>query len=142
MNRRNTVVPEPGVPLLLRILYFFLFGWWATGVWINVAWLLNATIIGLPLGVWMLNRVPVVLTLRPTRRLIVAYERGRRIEIRTEGLPQHAWPLRLIYFVLIGWWLSLVWANLAWIISATVIGLPLGIWMFNRLPALTTLMRT
>jgi uncharacterized membrane protein YccF (DUF307 family) len=142
MSRTDRVVPEPGVPLLLRILYFFLFGWWATGVWINVAWLLNATIIGLPLGVWMLNRVPIVLTLRPTRRIIVAYERGERVEIRTEGLPQQAWPLRLIYFVLIGWWLSLVWANLAWIISATVIGLPLGIWMFNRLPALTTLMRT
>ena len=54
------------MPLLLRILYFFLFGWWATGVWINVAWFLNATIIGLPLGLWMLNRVPQVLTLRPT----------------------------------------------------------------------------
>ena len=72
-NRRA----EPGVPLLLRILYFFLFGWWATGVWINVAWFLNATIIGLPLGVWMLNRVPQVLTLRPTRQVVVAYEPWR-----------------------------------------------------------------
>jgi uncharacterized membrane protein YccF (DUF307 family) len=127
--------------LLIRILYFVFFGWWATGVWINVAWLLNATIIGLPLGVWMLNRVPQILTLRPARQLLVTDQRGEKVVVRTQGLPQHPWPIRLIYFLLIGWWLSLVWANLAWVISATVIGLPLGIWMFNRLPALTTLMR-
>lgn len=138
MSRTKAVVQEPGVPLLLRILYFFLFGWWATGVWVNVAWFLNATIVGLPLGVWMLNRVPQVLTLRPVKQVVVM----DRAHIHTTGLPQHTWPLRLVYFVLMGWWLSLVWSNLAWVICATVIGLPLGIWMFNRLPALTTLMRT
>ena len=142
MARREAVVQEAAIPLLLRILYFFLFGWWATGVWILVAWLLNITVIGLPLGVWMLNRVPQVLTLRPARQVLVAYERGEGVEFRTEGLPQPPWPIRLLYFVVIGWWLSLLWAIVAWVISATVIGLPLGVWMFNRLPALTTLLRT
>lgn len=142
MSRTGVVVQEAGVPLLLRILYFFLFGWWATGVWINAAWLLNLTIIGLPLGVWMLNRVPQVLTLRPTKQVLVAYERGEQIQLRSEGIPQHPWMLRLIYFVLIGWWLSWLWANAGWIISLTIIGLPLGIWMLNRVPAITTLMRT
>ncbi len=142
MSQTRKVVQEPSVPLLLRILYFFLFGWWATGVWINIAWFLNAIIIGLPLGVWMLNRVPQVLTLRSSRQVVVAYGEGEAVRIRTEGLPQRGWLLRLIYFVLIGWWLSFLWANAAWIISATVIGLPLGIWMFNRLPGITTLMRT
>jgi uncharacterized membrane protein YccF (DUF307 family) len=143
MSRKNQVVQEPGVPLLVRILYFFLLGWWATGVWINVAWLLNATIIGLPLGVWMLNRVPQVLTLRPVKRVLVtSHARGELVQIRTAGLAQHSFLVRAIYFILIGWWLSFLWANAAWVISATVIGLPLGIWMFNRLPALTTLMRT
>jgi uncharacterized membrane protein YccF (DUF307 family) len=142
MNGKRTVVQEPGVPLLLRIIYFFLFGWWATGVWINVAWFLNATILGLPLGLWMLNRVPKVLTLRPAKQMMVAQERRDGVAWRVEGLPQRPWPIRLLYFVLIGWWLSWLWSNIAWIISATVIGLPLGIWMFNRLPGLTTLMRT
>ena len=142
MSHTSKVVREPGVPLLLRILYFFLFGWWATGIWINVAWLLNATIIGLPLGVWMLHRVPQVLTLRPSRQVLVAYDRGEKVNIQVQGLPQRPWLVRLIYFILIGWWLSWLWANAAWIISVTVIGLPLGIWMFNRLPGITTLMRT
>ncbi len=141
MNHTKTVAQETGMPLLLRILYFFLFGWWATGVWINVAWVLNVTIIGLPLGLWMLNRVPQVLTLRPMQQMVIVSNSRERVEIRTAGLPQHPWPLRLVYFVLIGWWLSLVWSNLAWAICATVIGLPVGIWMFDRLPALTTLMR-
>jgi uncharacterized membrane protein YccF (DUF307 family) len=142
MTRSETVVQEPGIPLLLRILYFFFFGWWATGVWINVAWFLNIIIIGLPLGLWMLNRVPQVLTLRPTKPVLVAHQRGGQVEFRAESLPQPPLPLRVLYFALVGWWLSWLWSNAAWVISATVIGLPLGIWMFNRLPALTTLMRT
>ena len=142
MSTTRTVVREPGVPLLLRILYFVLFGWWATGIWINVAWFLNATIIGLPLGVWMLNRVPQVLTLRPGKHVVLAHERGEKVVVRTTGLPQRPLLVRLIYFVLVGWWLSWLWSNGAWLISVTVIGLPLGIWMFNRLPAITTLMRT
>jgi uncharacterized membrane protein YccF (DUF307 family) len=142
MAQAQGEVKGPGVPLLLRILYFVLFGWWATGIWINLGWFLNATIIGLPLGLWMLNRVPQVLTLRPTRQVVVARRRGEQLELRTEHLPQHPWPLRLVYFVLIGWWFSWLWANAAWIISATIIGLPLGIWMFHRLPGVTTLMRT
>jgi len=142
MNRTQTVVREPAIPLLLRIVYFFLFGWWATGVWINAAWVLSATIVGLPLAVWMLNRVPEVLTLRPARQVVVATQQGEQIQLRTTGLPQRFWLVRLVYFLLIGWWLSFLWANTAWLICATVVGLPLGIWMFNRLPALTTLLRS
>jgi len=139
MSRTQTVVREPGMPLLLRVLYFLLFGWYATGVWINVAWFLNATMIGLPVGLWMLNRVPQVLTLQPNRQVIV----GTGTEFRQAyGLPQRPWLGRALYFVVIGWWLSFLWSNVAWAISLTVIGLPLAIWMFNRLPGITTLMRT
>jgi uncharacterized membrane protein YccF (DUF307 family) len=142
MSQNSRFVQEPGMPLLVRIVYFLFFGWWATGVWINIAWFLNATIIGLPLGLWMLNRVPQVLTLRPTKQLIITYEHGEQVRVHVASLPQRTWLLRLVYFALIGWWLSWLWANGAWLISATIIGLPLAIWMFNRIPALTTLMRT
>ena len=132
-----------GVPLLLRVLYFLLFGWWFTGVWINAAWVLNVTVIGLPLGLWMLNRVPQVLTLKPVRSVVMTQIRGGEIiSLRTTGVPQHFWLWRLLYFVVIGWWASLIWANVAWFLCAIIVGLPLGIWMLNRLPAVTTLMRT
>jgi len=142
VSNTKAVVRDAGVPLLVRILYFLVFGWWATGIWINVAWALNATIVGLPLGVWMLNRVPQVLTLRPASQMVVTTQRGEVVEIRTQGLPQRPWLIRLLYFVVIGWWLSWLWSNAAWLLSVTIIGLPIGIWMFNRLPVLTTLMRT
>ena len=38
------------------------------GIWINAAWILNLGIIGFLLGVWMLNRVPLILALRPQGR--------------------------------------------------------------------------
>ncbi len=138
MGRTRTVVREPGMPLVLRVLYFFLFGWYATGVWINVAWFLNATIVGLPVGLWMLHRVPQVLTLQPYRQVLVT----SGDTARAGALPQRPWLGRALYFVLIGWWASLVWCNAAWALSLTVIGLPLAIWMFHRTPAVTTLMRS
>lgn len=142
MSRTQTVVQEPAIPFLLRVLYFFLFGWEAAGIWILIAWFLNLTIVGLPVGLWMLHRVPQVLTLRPVKQVTVTSGQGEEAWTSVRGLPQPAWPLRLVYFLLIGWWLSLLWALVAWVASVTIIGLPLAIWMFGRLPAVTTLMRT
>ena len=49
--------------------------------------------------------------------------------------------LRVFYFLLIGWWLSGVWMLLAWFLGLTIIGLPLTIMMYDRVPAVTTLRR-
>ena len=72
---------------------------------------------------------------------------GRRIhgdrERRLAGatIPQHNFLLRALYFVLIGWWFSAGWLAVAWAASVTLIGIPLAIWMYNRVPAITTLRR-
>ena len=143
MSESQIVIKEASSPFILRALYFVFVGWWLTGVWINVAWAANATVIGLPLGLWMLNRVPAVLTLKPVGRATVARLEGDElVAVRTVGVPQRSWIVRLLYFLVIGWWFSLLWANAAWFLCAIIIGLPLGIAMFNRLPAVTTLMRT
>ena len=57
------------------------------------------------------------------------------------AVPQHNILLRAIYFVLIGWWLSAVWMELAYVICLTIIGLPVGFWMFDKVPALVSLRR-
>ena len=129
-----------GFPFILRVIWFILVGWYITLPWILIAWLLNMTIIGLPLGLWMINRVPLVLTLRVQRGYNVATVMGEEVEWAYSRVPQHPFGLRAIYFAFVGWWLSLLWSLAAWALCVSIIGIPLGVWMFNRLPEVTTLM--
>lgn len=131
--------PARQVPFLLRVIWFFVLGWELTGAWILVAWAFNVTLIGLPVGIWMLDRVPQVLTLKSRSGDWVAdYQSGRS---HFKAKEQFSWLIRLPYFILIGWWFSLVWAATAWLISATIILLPVGVVMLHALPAVTTLQR-
>jgi uncharacterized membrane protein YccF (DUF307 family) len=117
--------------LLVRALWFVVVGWWATPVVVNVAWFLNATIILLPLGIKLINLVPTVLTLKEPRSLTdPGSARGQRSLL-----------VRGVYFVFVGWWLSFLWANVAAFLAMTVVGLPISIWMLNRLPYVTSLYR-
>ncbi len=136
------MVMQPSRPFVVRAIYFLLIGWWLTWLWINAAWVLIASVIGLPVGLWMLNRVPQVLTLRPMAVEASVQGRGPNAGVHTRSVRQPGWLLRLIYFLLIGWWVSLLWANVAWALCASIIGLPLGVIMFDYLPTVTTLMRT
>ena len=61
--------------------------------------------------------------------------------ITDSRVPQRAFLGRAVYFVLVGWWLGAVWSALAWLLCVTVLGLPLGVMMYNRLPAVLTLRR-
>ncbi|MFC6725677.1 YccF domain-containing protein [Halobium palmae] len=117
--------------VLVRALWFVAVGWWATPLVANVAWLLSATIVLLPLGIKLTNLVPTVLSLKePRSRTVPESARGQRSLF-----------LRAIYFVLVGWWLSWFWANAAAFLAVTIVGLPLAFWMFNRLPCVTSLYR-
>ncbi|WP_318567858.1 YccF domain-containing protein [Salinigranum marinum] len=118
--------------LLVRALWFVLVGWWLTPLVVNVAWLLNATIILLPLGIKLINLVPTVLTLREPRSVVDPDSTGR---------GQSSLLVRVVYFLFVGWWLSWLWANVAAFFAVTIVGLPVALWMFNRLPYVTSLYR-
>ena len=142
MTTNSYVRESPGFPFILRVLWFIFIGWHVTFWWVLAAWLLNLTIIGMPLGLWMLNRVPLVLTLRTQRTYAVGETRpDGAVEWHAQSVPQNPFILRAIYFILIGWWFSLIWSLLGWLLCVTIIGLPLGVLMLNRLPEVTTLMR-
>lgn len=133
------VKPVREIPFLLRVIWFFVLGWELTGVWILIAWALNITIIFLPLGLWMIDRVPQVLTLKARPgAYVVDMESGRS---RFISVKQPPFLIRALYFIVIGWWFSLLWAALAWLLCATIIFLPLGAPMLNALPTVTTLQR-
>jgi uncharacterized membrane protein YccF (DUF307 family) len=97
---RDRIIEVEPPHLVLRVIWFLVVGWWLTGVLSVVAWALNATIIGLPLGLWIINRLPLAATLRP----ISSQYRVDNGVLRP-GTDQHPFLLRAIYFVLIGWWL-------------------------------------
>ena len=130
---------ERGANLLLRAVYFLVFGLWFSAIWASIAWVLCVTIIGLPFGLWMLNRLPQVTTLRPQRGDLLLTASG---EVQRIGIPQRNPLLRALWFVLVGWWLSALWMAAAWALCTTIIGLPVGFWMFDRVPAVVTLGRS
>jgi uncharacterized membrane protein YccF (DUF307 family) len=52
------------IPMIIRIVYFLCIGMYLGMFWLGVALFLCCTIIGLPLGLMMLNQLPAVLTLK------------------------------------------------------------------------------
>ena len=132
--------PVREIPFLIRVIWFFVFGWELAGAWILVAWALNLTVLGLPLGLWMIDRVPQVLTLKArSGAYVTELEDGRTRFLTTKQPP---FLIRALYFVVFGWWLSLLWAAVAWILCATILFLPIGIPMLHALPFVTTLHRS
>ncbi len=132
-----------GPNLLVRALWFLFIGLWLGAICTVLAWLLNLTIVGLPLGLFIINRLPQIMTLKPAAsRLQVTVLNGVTV-VRRATAAQRPFALRALYFVLVGSWASLVWLLIAWaLVGATLgLGLPLAFWMFDRVPAVTTLAR-
>src|SRR3954452_8544603 len=135
--------PAGGPSLLVRALWFLFIGLWLGPLWIVVAWLLLLSLIGLPLGLLMVNRLPQVMTLKPLgSRTTVAVHNGV-VVVSQSRPPQRPFLARALYFVLVGSWFSLVWLVLAYTLIVATLGLalPLAFWMCDRVPAVTTLAR-
>lgn len=130
---------QPGC--LVTLLWFVFVGWWLSGLWAVVAWVLIVSIIGMPLGLMMLNRLPLVATLRRPASRYRVETTGEGTLVSVAPVEQRPFVLRAIWFLLVGWWLSALCLTLAWGASVTLIGLPVAIWLYNRIPAITTLAR-
>jgi uncharacterized membrane protein YccF (DUF307 family) len=133
-----TIVAKKNPGCLVQLAWFALVGWWLGQAWIAVAWFLAATIIGMPIAVMMLNRIPEVIALRGESELLVQSGGGRTV---VSDMPQHNIVLRALYFILIGWWFSALWMELAYALCMSIIGLPFGFWMFDRVPFIVSLRR-
>lgn len=131
------IIPPSGPNIILRLIYFVSIGWWLGLITSLLAWFLNATVIGLPLGLWLTNRLPTVITLRPQ-------EQNWQIKegVLVKGKDQLSFLVRALYFVFIGVWFSAVWLVTAYLLLLTIIGLPLAFWMYGRVGAITTLYRS
>ena len=133
--------PQGGPGCLLRAIWFLLIGIWLSGIVVAVAYIFCLTIIGLPVGFWLFNRLPVVLTLRPrTETQVLEVHNGVTY---VTGVKEKQLPtiVRALWFILVGWWLGGLYVALAWALCAIIITLPIGLWLFNRVGAVMTLLR-
>jgi uncharacterized membrane protein YccF (DUF307 family) len=122
--------------ILIRGIWFFLVGWWLTGTILTVAWALNLTVVGLPIGIKLINYVPKALTLKSS----TSDSDVEEIEIGgSSSSDEPGLVIRGVYFVFIGWWASFIWMGIAYILSLSIVGLPFSIIMFNKLPKVTSL---
>lgn len=126
---------------LVQLLWFVFIGWWAGQLWIALSWLLMLTVIGIPLAIMMLNALPKVIALRGKERQLMIQVSEAGVVVLTTSRPSPNLLIRIIYFLLIGWWLSALWMELAYFLCLLIIGMPLGFWMFDRVPALLSLRR-
>ena len=132
-------IEQQGHGCLTQVLWFFFIGWWASQIWIALAYLLMLTVIGIPIAVAMFNKVPTVIALRGgSDDLLIVITDGVTV-ITTSGKPQRNILLRTLYFLLVGWWLSAFWLEIAYLFCLTIIGLPIGFWMFDKVPAVVSL---
>ena len=133
---------KSGPNMLVRAVWYVLVGWWLTGFVMDLAWVLAVTIVGLPITFYLVNRIPTVLTLRPRAEqyeLVTGADGVTRYQrLATE---QYGILVRLLWFLLVGWWASLLWMAASYVLMLTILGIPLGLLMVNRLPAVFSLHR-
>jgi uncharacterized membrane protein YccF (DUF307 family) len=135
--------PESGPGLVLRAIWFVLVGWWLGQIALFVGWFLTVIVITLPLGLYLLNRLPQITTLRsPTREWVAEQTASGTTVVHAAEQAQRNLLLRALYFVAIGWWFSLVWLEVAWLCGITLVLLPVSFWMFSKSAAVMTLRRT
>ena len=86
--------------------------------------------------------LPQVIALRGSRSAVEVTQIGENSFVSKDvHVPQRNIVLRAAYFLLIGWWLSALWMEAAYALCLSIVGLPIGFWMFDQVPALLTLRR-
>lgn len=137
-----TVITTQGGPgLVLRAIWFIFIGWWATGFLLLFAYFASLTIIFLPIAFVLFNVVPTVLTLRPRRRHITTEMRDGVMHISHGNVPQRPLWIRAFWFVIVGWWFSGLCIAVGYLMCLTIILLPVGLMILNRIPEAMTLRR-
>ena len=119
---------------LTQFLWFIFIGWWLGAIAVLLAYLCFAFIITIPIGVKIINRIPYLMALRESPMIVSPLG---TVEIRQRNII-----IRALWFIFVGIWLSLFWMIIAYTLCLTIIGTPLGFWMFDKAPAILTLRKS
>jgi uncharacterized membrane protein YccF (DUF307 family) len=135
----NVNVGATGPSFLIRVLWFIFIGWWLGFWWLSVGYLLCVSIVLFPVGLMLLNRLPQVLTLRATSQQTQVTVSHNAVTVTVGTAQQRSMLLRALYFAFVGWWLGGVWCYVGYSLCLTIVLLPAGLLMLNRLPLVLTL---
>ncbi len=147
----NVQMGSSGPGFLVRLIYFCFVGWWLGYAWLSVGFFLCALVVTLPVGLVMLNRLPQIMTLKAAGKQTsvnvstsTMMQNGMmmnttNVNVNIGGTQQLNFFVRAVYFVFVGCWVAYLWANLAYLCCATIVLLPVGMMMFEKLPAILTL---
>jgi uncharacterized membrane protein YccF (DUF307 family) len=124
-------VQQSGPGCLVRGLWYIFIGCWLGFIWLNLGYFFILIVIGLPLGLVMLNRLPWVLTLKQPSHVVQVTSAPGMTQVTIGGTKQYNMLVRSIYFLLVGWWAGYLWACLGYILCLLIVTLPLGLVMLN-----------
>lgn len=140
----NVIVAPPSGPGFgVRAVWYIFIGWWLTGLVISLAYFCALTVIGLPVAFYLFNRIPVFLTLRGRSKTYqtTTSADGSTTYLSAVNVAQRPMWARALWFICVGWWLGAIWMSIAYFLCLIIIGLPLGIMMFNRIGGVMTLLK-
>jgi len=121
--------------MFARFVYFAFVGWWL-GLLASIAgMLLCSSIIGLPFGTMLLNRLPSIVFMREPGEACPSGYDHRHL---ADELPL---LLRVLWFFVLGWTLGALFITFGYLLAFTIVGIPLGIYLLNRVPMVMTLSR-
>lgn len=137
----TVIIKDDGPSLVWRILWFVVIGWWLSFFVVTSAVLASWTIIGIPFGIWLINRIPQAATLKFDRRHVVATTVGDVTTISVWKAEQRPFWQRALWYLLVGWWLTAIALYVAWLLCLSVIGIPLAFPIFGAAGKILTLKR-
>jgi len=148
----NVQVSAPAAPqivvqvkergLLVRALYYVFIGWWLSGLLMFAAGVCIASVVLLPVGLALVNRLPQVMTLRPRSTVVnAAMLADGSMQYTVGSAEQRSMLVRTVYFCFVGWWAGMFVMFAAWVLSVLIVTMPLGLMLLNRVPAAVTLRR-
>jgi uncharacterized membrane protein YccF (DUF307 family) len=131
-----------GPGLVTRAVWYVFVGWWLTGIAITFAALCTLSVVLLPIAYVIINKIPVILTLRPrSLETDATVDADGTVRITTGGARQLPFWQRALWFVFVGWWACIVAMYAAYLLCLTIVLIPVGLMVFNRMPAVLTLQR-
>ncbi len=133
-NPQPVVTVKQGPGCLIQILWFVFVGWWLGSFAIGAAYVLMLLVITIPVGIAILNNIPLLMALRQPDKLITPYGQVDK--------PQHNFLLRALWFIFVGWWLAGIVLTIGYALCMTIIGLPIGFLLFDTVPGLLTLRKS